>query len=652
MHNNKLQTLPDTFADLTALTSVDLSHNQLTSLPVNFWALPHLTTLNLSHNSFTSLPFSAPFGSGSNPLGRTQDSRGDWFTQTITRATEPLPRLTTLDVSYNHLTAASIDHSTSGPGLPALLSKLDLSGNPLGKCDSLFRALGRLERLGELHMLKADVGDDSFPVSIFASASGSLFPMLKILNLEETQVTRPVVEAVFTPNVIKQIVQFDITTQEPPEGVLRIVVGKRVVKEAWEIEAERRTKQRRGVAFPESSGPSTAREDTKSPVQKEAWEIEAEQGLLSEGAKRRMRAQAQAATGQSSTPSTSASSSLAVKSAPSFPPNKKVIEKEPWEIEAEQGLLSPGAQRRARAAAALAASNAPRAEAPDTLSSSAPSPAPSHTPQTVGSALANPQYYDSASRTLTLPTSAPPAKSNHARSVSLAVPAWSKGPAAASTKGVSDLALAIPSPTLPLAALAAQPLAQNLKVLILANRRADPSFSIPSQPGLCLPYLEELSLENCNLGDTVPVSHVGEGSGAGAPQRTNEPLLPLLARLFPSVRTLDLSYNALTSAAFTKDALTTLIFAEDLPQTKDGDDGDKDGEDTTAIRKGLRHLRLRGNRLNELDGFQAIAERFRGNRDVPGWKLEELDLRDNEIGKLPAELGLLPLDVFLVDGNV
>jgi hypothetical protein len=27
---------------------------------------------------------------------------------------------------------------------------------------------------------------------------------------------------------------------------------------------------------------------------------------------------------------------------------------------------------------------------------------------------------------------------------------------------------------------------------------------------------------------------------------------------------------------------------------------------------------------------------------VPEWKLEELDIRDNEIGKLPPELGLLP----------
>ena len=38
--------------------------------------------------------------------------------------------------------------------------------------------------------------------------------------------------------------------------------------------------------------------------------------------------------------------------------------------------------------------------------------------------------------------------------------------------------------------------------------------------------------------------------------------------------------------------------------------------------------------------------------DVKGWKLEELDVRDNEIGRLPAEVGLLPMDVFLVDGNV
>lgn len=177
LHNNKLTTLPDSFADLTALTTLDLSHNQLNALPTNFWTLPNLTHLNLSHNDLTALPFSAPFArEGSNPLDRTRDARGDWFSQSITRATEPLPRLTVLEVSHNHLSAVSIDHALDGPGLPALLSKLDLSENPLGKSDSLLRALGRLQRLKEVHMQRADIGDESFPVSVFSDSSGTLFP--------------------------------------------------------------------------------------------------------------------------------------------------------------------------------------------------------------------------------------------------------------------------------------------------------------------------------------------------------------------------------------------------------------------------------------------------------------------------------------------
>jgi hypothetical protein len=30
----------------------------------------------------------------------------------------------------------------------------------------------------------------------------------------------------------------------PPEGVIRVLIGKRIVKEAWEIELERRAKAR------------------------------------------------------------------------------------------------------------------------------------------------------------------------------------------------------------------------------------------------------------------------------------------------------------------------------------------------------------------------------------------------------------------------
>ncbi|EIW57151.1 L domain-like protein [Trametes versicolor FP-101664 SS1] len=640
LHNNKLTTLPDSFADLTALTNVDLSQNELTSLPTNFWTLPNITHLNLSHNALTALPFSAPFAKeGANPLGRTRDTRGDFFATSISRATEPLPRLTTLEVSHNHLSAVSIDHDSDGSGFPALLSKLDLSENPLGRIDSLMRSLGRLARLKELHMQRADIGDESFPVSVFATCSGTLFPALKVLDLEETHVTLPAIEATFTPNVVKQTLQFDLTNQEPPDGVLRVILGKRVVKESWEIEAERRAAvRRRGAAGPAdtwSLGPAQSNVKTTEAT-KEPWEIEAEQGLLTEGAKRRMRAQA-TANAQSS----AASSNASQQSTAHFPSQKKpvVVQKEQWEIDAEQGLLSVGARRRARAEAVAAAASkgAPSNPAAPKTPSPTGSPAPAHTPSTVASALASPQYYSAPNQTLTLPSSAPPSKAAHARSFSLASPAWGK-----LSTSVSELALAIPTPTLPLSAIAAQPLAQTLKVLILTGRRNDPSFSLPAaaEAGLCLPWLEELSLENCNLPDNVPVSRAGEDGADDFGQRTNEPLLPLLAKLFPSVRTLDLSYNALTSAALGKDALSALILA------------DTPAEDGSVTRKGLRHLRLRGNRLGELDGFQEIAERFRGNREVPEWKLEELDLRDNEIGKLPPELGMLPLDVFLVDGNV
>lgn len=200
--------------------------------------------------------------------------------------------------------------------------------------------------------------------------------------------------------------------------------------------------------------------------------------------------------------------------------------------------------------------------------------------------------------------------------------------------------IALPTPTIPLAIISSQPFAQTLKVLTLTNRRLDVSLTLP--PGLennLLPNLEELNLVGCRLHDTISVSRQqGSISGALTPPRSNEPLLPLLAKLFPGLQTLDLSDNILTS--FSADVWSSIILA-----------GASEGNQLPS-RKGLKQLRLRGNRLTNLEGLQGLAGSFRGHRAVPEWKLEELDLRDNEIGKLPPELGLLPLDVFLVDGNV
>ncbi|KAF7793723.1 hypothetical protein EIP86_004839 [Pleurotus ostreatoroseus] len=635
LHNNKLTFLPDSFADLASLASLDLSHNELVSLPANLFALPNLTNLNLSHNALTSLPFVLPFASSdANPLARTRDPRGDWYCESITRATVPLPKLVALNVSNNQITAASIDHKAGQ--LPAALTKLDLSVNPLGKSVSLLRALAKLEHLHEIRCEKADIGDDSFPVDLLGSNAGGSFPALTLLDLGETNVTRPVIEVALVPSAIKQQLDFEVTTQDPKHGTLRIIIGKKIVKEAWEVEAERRVAGRgRGTRHAPAPSDVSATPTTL----KEDWELEAEQGLLTEGAKRRARAAAAAAASDPSSPATSApAAARTTQSNTPFKPRARAVEKEAWEIEAEQGLLTAGGRRRARAAAAAAALSVSTSSL---RSPSDPGSATSASPtRSAPSALSQPQYYTAATQTLVLPTSVAPSKSQHMRSFSSA-PTSAQVAQAKAVPG-----LAIPTPTLPLVAILSQSFAHSLKVLTLTNRRMDPSFSLPSLDsaegsGPFLPCLEELSLEGCSLGNTVPVSRSTDGSSDLASSRKNEPLLPLITKLFPSLRTLDLSYNTLKSEALDKDTLADLILASDP----------NDSLNRTS-RKGLRHLRLRGNRITELDGFQGLAEMFKGNRDVPTWKLEELDLRDNEVGKLPAEIGLLPLDVFLVDGNV
>jgi Leucine-rich repeat (LRR) protein len=580
LHHNRICVLPDTFADLTALTSLDLSHNSLTSVPINIFALPTLSILNLSHNALVALPFGEPF-SGSSRRSRTDTySSGGFFGPVITRANVPVPRLLSLDVSFNKLTASAIDHEN----LPSGLSKVDLSSNPIasGNSDSsaLIRAFGSLSQLKELRLANADIGDDAFPSTLFTGNFSRSFSSLRILDLGETRANAEAMALAFSG--LKQSIVFDMTADELSEGTLRITVGKKVLKEAWEIEAERRVRHRSGKSLADER-PTLGTTNCLSHEgsSKEAWEIEAEQGLLTEGGRRRARAAAAATT----------ESSVAAASAPSSQGKRRSV----------TGIGHP---------------------------SSPP-------PQGVSSSsfnLNNPQYYDAATQTLALPASAPPARS-HARSFSLAASALN----AHATSGKNDIAL--PTPSLPIAAIFPLSFAQTLKILVLSNRKLDLSVSLPHcRPDMdagLIPNLEELVLDGCGLGDNVAVTRQVEGGAT--PIKSSEPLFPLLTRLFPNLRTLDVSYNALTSAALGKDGLIGLIMAS---------------EQDTASRTGLRHLRLRGNRITTLDGFQEVAEIFKGHRSVPDWKLEELDLRDNEISKLPPELGLLPLDVFLVDGNM
>jgi hypothetical protein len=339
---------------------------------------------------------------------------------------------------------------------------------------------------------------------------------------------------------------------------------------------------------------------------REAWEIEADQRF--NRAKHRI-------------PPVPTQSAAALTNTDEVPPTaSKKVEKEAWEIEAEQGLLTEGGRRRARAEAARKA----EAELQSKDNSLTPS-SPSHS----SSLLTDPQYYDAGTRTLTLPSvTASKVIKQHGRAFSFAAPSGV-------TEG-SDSNLAIPTATLPLALIVIQPFAETLKALICNSRRKERAVTLPSsEVSPLLPKVTNLEFEGCHLADNVSVARLEEGANPAsvhAPQAT-EPFIPLITTLFPTLTYLNLSHNMLTSASLTSDFISALVLS-------------------SPTRPGLRQLILRGNRIEGLEGFEALANRFKGNRDVPEYKLEELDLRENEIGRLPPILGLLPLDVFLVEGNM
>ncbi|KAJ7052630.1 hypothetical protein C8F01DRAFT_1170649 [Mycena amicta] len=508
LHKNKITSLPPQFADLANLTTLDLSHNLLTGLPSNIFSLPCLSNLNVSHNRLKALPFGAPFSQ--RPAQKSSLGGGGLFGVQIARATAPLPKLAILDASNNSLRAGDIDLD-----LPKGLISLDLSENALGAdhMPKLFAALSKLARLKTLRLAKAAGVDDGLFADL--QSSSSAFSALSVLDLGETGVSESKTRAVLQA-VLSQELSFDVTNDDPPPGTTRVVIGKKVVRERWEIEAERRAKVRGKVTVP-----------------------------------------------------------------------------------TEEGIAWPEAK--------------PAPSKVTTTSAAAPE---AHSQRNMGDRggggfVDRGQMTRGLVTTLTLPpTTSPPKSAGHARAFSLALDK-------SAAPRVSDVSL--PTATMPLPIIAAQPFAATLRVLILQGRRVD-------------------RVMGCNLADNVAVAVSSSDDALSivtTPAATEQrPLLVLVAQLFPSLKSLNLAYNLLTSGVLgeTEEVLAELVLS-------------------TPHRAGLRSLILRGNRINLLDPFQELAMRFKNNRQVPGWTLEELDLRDNEIGKLPPEIGLLPLDVLLVDGN-
>ena len=522
----------------------------MTELPTAFSSLPNLSSLNISHNQLTSLSFALVLAPSSQSRGS-----GGFFSPNLARATEPFPALKTLRASHNQIKASNVD---SGD-LPRNLVEVDFSSNDLGNSATLFGALATLPFLQTLWMASCNLESTSFP-----PASQSNFPKLRLLDVSENHALE---EHAVAAAIKDREIEIG-TTENLLDGGAKVIIGKKgPMKEAWEIEAERRVRRR----------PQPEHEPEPEP------EPEAEPEPVS---------------GPLPVPTKNVAK-------PALITAKAVPAKEAWELEAEQGLMTEGGRRRARALAAAAAAAA-EAEA---TSPTAAHAAHGQTPTSPGrTATLLTSFFDGPHSTLILPQSQP---RSHHRNFSSAVHPHPANPAE----------LLVPSPALPLVTILEQPFTNSIRTLVLTGRRMDSSFSLPStgRDHSYLPNLDELRLDNCNLGNSVQTTSTGALS-------SKEPLMELIANLFPSLGTLDLSYNALTS----------LIGVAPLFTPDEG-----------AKRKGLKVLRVRGNRVDSLEALEELAGAWRSGSDIQGWRAEEIDLRDNELTKVSVAAPSVPFRLIL-----
>lgn len=169
------------FANLTKLEILDLHGNELTSLPLNFGNLGRLRILNLNENAFEALPFEIL---STMPLTELSASKNQLSGTLVQDAVRTIPRLHSLDVSFNRLThIVSPSAGSTTFSLPALqqlcacmnrlqtlpdltcwtsLGSLSVGENNIGSVPDGFASLAKLRSAdfscNDIRVIPAEVG--------------------------------------------------------------------------------------------------------------------------------------------------------------------------------------------------------------------------------------------------------------------------------------------------------------------------------------------------------------------------------------------------------------------------------------------------------------------------------------------------------------
>lgn len=173
--NNRLEAIPDSVFDLTALEKLSLNHNRLSQLPSRIASLSNLKYLHLAENKLSALPREI---GDLNKL--TTLLLADNSLQQLPNEIGLLGALTDLDLAKNQLT--SLPETL---GSLVLLQKLNLGSNALEALpEAIFGDGGEASGLLELHTLILKRNKISELTSGFYRLSG-----LKKLDLTSNQLT-------------------------------------------------------------------------------------------------------------------------------------------------------------------------------------------------------------------------------------------------------------------------------------------------------------------------------------------------------------------------------------------------------------------------------------------------------------------------------
>ncbi|BGP00558.1 Leucine rich repeat domain containing protein [Rhodotorula toruloides] len=207
---------------------------------------------------------------------------------------------------------------------------------------------------------------------------------------------------------------------------------------------------------------------------------------------------------------------------------------------------------------------------------------------------------------------------------SLPTPACGSGPTALTSATHVDLSRNLLT-VLPLRSLKTWGWNRSLRVLNLSCNRIAALELLSASLKQSIPFFPAL--------DTLDLSSNYLPSTVTSPFQDNsesQPLLSVIAALAPSLSTLSLRQNRLTSVSG--------ISAFLLPSMPSA--------------RGLKTLDLGENKIVDLGELCEVAQRIE-REGKGGWRCEELDLSMNEIKQLPPTLGLLPHSLIIhLQGNV